>query len=483
VTRARAGTLAPCLALLIALVASPTAGAPAASTPAELSISATPQEITLGGGLSVSGHLAGGEPAAPATPLELQASTFPSGKFRTIARAAASPDGSYAFPAVKLEADAHLRVVVEGSPAIMSPPVGVIVDPTVSTRAVSLGGGRTHLTVRLGHASYGDSQPVSARWFVAARGSDLFRLVAITPTRELERGLTYADTTIDPPSARFSYRVCVNAPWTEVMGRQPAASAPCPQADYRSPGPGPGPSFEGDGEGVPVAAYPSSQSIAAAERFLSTRAGRTSFAVVDSLGHLSGARVHEHFQTASVVKVMMLVAYLQKLSAEHRGLDSSDTALLYPMIHISDNEAASAVFAKVGAAALVRLAREAGMADYAPAVGWWAFTQTSAADQARFFLSLDELIPAQFYAYARSLLSGIEPSQSWGVPAVARPQWRVFFKTGALPSEGLFNEAARLERGGVTFTIAVFTDGDPSMDYGEQTIEGVAAALLAHTPG
>ena len=49
--------------------------------------------------------------------------------------------------------------------------------------------------------------------------------------------------------------------------------------------------------------------------------------------------------------------------------------------------------------------------------------------------------------------------------------------------EGLFNEAARLERGGVTFTIAVFTDGDPSMDYGEQTIEGVAAALLAHTPG
>jgi hypothetical protein len=59
----------------------------------------------------------------------------------------------------------------------------------------------------------------------------------------------------------------------------------------------------------------------------------------------------------------------------------------------------------------------------------------------------------------------------------------VFFKTGALPSEGLFNEAARLERGGVTFTIAVFTDGDPSMDYGEQTIEGVAAALLARTPG
>jgi hypothetical protein len=41
---------------------------------------------------------------------------------------------------------------------------------------------------------------------------------------------------------------------------------------------------------------------------------------------------------------------------------------------------------------------------------------------------------------------------------------------------------ARLERGEETFTVAVFTDGDPSMDYGEQTIEGVAAALLAQTP-
>ena len=157
-------------------------------------------------------------------------------------------------------------------------------------------------------------------------------------------------------------------------------------------------------------------------------------------------------------------------------------SLLYPMIHISDNEAASAVFAKVGAAALARLARLSGMSDYAPAVGWWAYTQTSAADQARFFQALDELIPPQFYAYARSLLSGIEPSQSWGVPPVARPEWRVFFKTGALPSEGLFNEAARLERGAVTFTLAVFTDGEPSMSYGEQTIQGVASALIGQSP-
>ncbi|HEY4996637.1 MAG TPA: serine hydrolase [Solirubrobacteraceae bacterium] len=240
--------------------------------------------------------------------------------------------------------------------------------------------------------------------------------------------------------------------------------------------------YGGEGHGKPRPPYPSAGAIAAAQRYLAGRAGRTSFAVIDSTGRLSGLHLREHFETASVVKVMMLTAFLQMRSAEHRGLSAADNSLLYPMIHISDNNAASAVFSIVGSAAVTRVAHEAGMRDYAPGVGWWAFTQTSAADQARFFLMLDRLIPRQFYGYARGLLAGIEPSQSWGVPPVARPRWQVFFKTGALPSSGLFNEVARLERPGLTLTIAVFTDGEPSMSYGEATIEGVAATLLARAP-
>ena len=237
-----------------------------------------------------------------------------------------------------------------------------------------------------------------------------------------------------------------------------------------------------------TAAYPSKASIVAAVRYLNARAGRTSLAVVDSAGRLNGTGLREHFQSASVVKVMFLTAFLQHLNADHRGISAIDRALLYPMIHISDNEAASAVLARVGAGAVARVAREAGMQDYAPGVGWWAYTQTSAPDQARFFFALDRLIPPRFYGYARWLLSGIEPSQSWGIPPVARSgrggrdPFQIFFKTGALPSEGLFNEVARLERGDVTFTIAVLTTGDPSMSYGEETIQGVAAALLARSP-
>ncbi len=229
-------------------------------------------------------------------------------------------------------------------------------------------------------------------------------------------------------------------------------------------------------------AYPSRGAVADAVRYLDGRAGRTSLAVVDDHGRLSGVRLREHFESASVVKVMFLTAFLQLLHAVDREVSAFDSSLLYPMIHESNNEDASAVLDRVGTAAVARVAREAGMQDYAPGVGWWAYTQTSAADQARLFVAIERLIPRRFWPYARGLLAGIEPEQSWGVPEVARPRWQVFFKTGALPSEGLFVEGARLERAGVTFTVAVFTTGDPSMSYGEETIRGVAARLLANAP-
>src|SRR5437879_6262402 len=132
--------------------------------------------------------------------------------------------------------------------------------------------------------------------------------------------------------------------------------------------------FQGEGRGMPVAPYPSAGALAAAVRFLDSRVGSAALAVVDSQGHLAGMHLHEHFRTASVVKAMMLVAYLQMLGAQHRQLNARDRALLYPMIHVSDNNAASAVLAIVGGGALAHVARQAGMADYAPGIGWWAFT-------------------------------------------------------------------------------------------------------------
>ena len=156
----------------------------------------------------------------------------------------------------------------------------------------------------------------------------------------------------------------------------------------------------------------------------------------------------------------------QMLARQHRSLDSASRALLYPMIHSSDNEAASAVLAIVGEAALNRVARDAHMVDYESGGAFWGFTEVSAADLARFFLRQQRSSHAN--SRVRTLvLSSIEPSESWGIPAVARPEFQVFFKGGWLPEfEDLVNQAARLERPGIVFGLAVLTIDNPSMVYG-----------------
>lgn len=228
---------------------------------------------------------------------------------------------------------------------------------------------------------------------------------------------------------------------------------------------------------IPAAVVvPSDDALAGAREWLGTRAGRTAFACIDSSGVLHGVRPHDHFHSASLVKAMLLTAYLEGVEDEERPLSEAEEALLDPMIRVSDNDAASAIFALVGEGGLQQLALRAGMTDFAPSPVW-GYTEISAADQARFFARLDELLPRPSARFARGLLAGVTPTQRWGIPAAAEPLgWRVFFKGGWL--EGIVNQAARLERGGQTLSIAVLSDENPSMGYGIETIAGVTARLL-----
>jgi hypothetical protein len=252
-----------------------------------------------------------------------------------------------------------------------------------------------------------------------------------------------------------------NAAWALTREAVPATSAPKPPPT------------------ITQAPYPSHTRIRAAQRYIAKRSGRKAFAVIDDERHLAGFEIHSRFHSASVVKSMLLVAYLRKLGREHRGLDEEDKGLLYPMIHSSDNDAASEVLERVGERALNGVARASHMRDYVPGGATWGFTEVSAADLARFFFDQDRLIPKRFDGYARWLLSTIEASESWGIPAVARPEFQVFFKGGWLPEvEGLVNQAGRLERPGIKFSLAVLSTHDPSMAYGEGTIEGVTRRLL-----
>ncbi len=95
--------------------------------------------------------------------------------------------------------------------------------------------------------------------------------------------------------------------------------------------------------------------------------------MVDSEGRLAGVNVHETFITASVVKAMLLVAYLRRLDAQgQRRIDSYSNSFLYPMIHVSDNNAATQCWSIVGDAGLYAVAAAAHMTDFSVSGLWGA---------------------------------------------------------------------------------------------------------------
>ncbi len=146
------------------------------------------------------------------------------------------------------------------------------------------------------------------------------------------------------------------------------------------------------------------------------------------------------------------------------------------MITASDNKAADKVYDGVGDLGLQAVARAARMRHFL-GVGALYETRTTAADQARFFLRIDRLVPARHRAYLRELLAGVIAPQRWGiVPVAATRHFTVFFKSGW--REGIEHQVALLERAGRRVALAVLTSGE-SAAVGRATQAGIAARVLA----
>jgi hypothetical protein len=225
--------------------------------------------------------------------------------------------------------------------------------------------------------------------------------------------------------------------------------------------------------------YPWHQRVRDATRFLGSRSGSASFAVIDERARIHGYRRGVQYSSASLVKAMLLVAYLERRDVRHRRLRGAERRLLGPMIRVSDNDAASAIYERVGPGGLLRVARRAGMRRFTPNPVWGG-CQVTARDQARLFSHIRALIPNRHRGYAMGLLRRIVSYERWGIPR-ARPRgWRVFFKGGWFKDDDGWrvHQAARLERGDRHLSIAILTRGSPSLGYGAATIAGVTARLL-----
>jgi hypothetical protein len=437
-----------------------------------------PGRLTYGDATTVAGSVAG-EPSGDAgLTVQVLADPYPYGSFRKVATTTTDAGGAYSF-ATAPRRNTRYRARVAGPVPARSEIVGAIVDERLHSRVRALVHGRVRILLRTSHSPDLRWGRRKVLWYLGRGKRRDLRRVKVTRSSSLEPGSTRLRAILEVPHAgHFRWAACLDVASHRALG--PPGSHPRCR----------GRRFEGgihaayQGTSRAPFGYPARGSITAAKRYLAARAGIASFAVIGSENRMYGSEIHRRFVSASVVKAMLLVAYLDMRAADHRPLTATDRSVLTPMIHVSDNNAATAAWSRVGDHRLRILARRAGMTDFS-IVGFWANAMISAADQARFFFEMPRLIAPRFRGYADHLLSHIVGYESWGIPAVARPRgWRVDFKGGWRPTARgqLVHQIARLRRGQTKLAVAVMTDGDPSMTYGIGTVEGVARRLLRGRP-
>jgi hypothetical protein len=451
------------------LVVAATAGARAPT----LTGHASRGRVEFGGSTRIFGSLADDPGGDDGVLLELRADPYPFGSSTHLALTRTAADGSYSFH-IFPHRNTRYRVKLAGPASARSPVVPIVVNDLVKARVRRLPLGRVKIAVRSHHPRDLDWGGRRAIWYIG-KGHHRPHRVKAKKTRNVRPGLTKLSAVLRIPTpGKFHYGACFNAASRRALGA-PGTHPRCGRRRFRG---GRHARYQGRGR-VPFG-DPGKRRIARAKRVLASRAGYTSFAVMGSEGRMYGTNVHRRFVSASVVKAMLLVAYLKLVHDEHRALSSQDRSILGPMIQVSSNDAATQAWSRVGDPRLRALARHAGMTDFS-IHGFWTYAMISAADQARFFFEMDRLIPHRFRSYADYLLSHIAGYESWGIPAVARSHgWEVFFKGGwrGTGRGQLVHQVARLEKGGERIAIAVMTDGDPSMSYGIQTIEAVTRKLV-----
>ncbi len=452
-------------AVLVALALA----APSVASAQQPVITLTPSAALVQSGTKIT--LSGQASDAPAgSEVVLAQAPYPFASFSQLATATPDQSGDFSF-SVSPELDTRYRVTIAGSSALASTEVDVTDRIVVHVKTLPLG--RASVSVLVYHPR---GLPWGGRrvwWSFAQRYRGRFKSAPHTTTRYLSPTLIWLHTVIALPAGRFRWRACFYARDDHALV-DPERPPGCRGRGYY-------------GHGHLPFGYPSAGAILRAESYLNSRGGHTAFAVVTTEGREYGIRMHDQFITGSVVKAMLLVAYLRRLDAMgQHSIDTTSNSILYPMINVSDNNAATECWSIVGNSGLYAVARAAGMTDFSVDTNatWgsqWGAALLSAADQAKFFFEMDSLIPKEFVGYARYLLSTIAAYESWGIPAVAQPYgYQVFFKGGWRPSPDVYlvHQVARLERHRRTFAIAVMTDGDPDMGYGIDTIQGVTAALL-----
>jgi beta-lactamase class A len=211
------------------------------------------------------------------------------------------------------------------------------------------------------------------------------------------------------------------------------------------------------------------------------RTGNHAVTVADTVTGVSCATNEDrHFDSASIVKAIILAALLRWHQETGTPLSPEEQQEATLMITQSDNDAATDLWDEVGMSRLQHFLDLAKMDQTRLGQdGYWGLTQVTAHDELRLLELLTQsnsVLTAASRSYQLGLMSQVISSQRWGTPAGAPSDVTVHVKNGWLP-DGTgwhINSIGAFTGKDKNYLIAVLTDEDPSEQYGIDTVEAVA---------
>ena len=208
-----------------------------------------------------------------------------------------------------------------------------------------------------------------------------------------------------------------------------------------------------------------------------------SVAVLDKkTGKRYSFRGTEKYETASVVKVQVLACLLLTAQDKKRDLTSTELALAKRMIRLSDNDATTSLFAKLGKAPAINKCNKRLGLTQTTVNSAWGLTRTTVDDQVRLLSELVDTkgpLDSDSRELAHTLMSTVDASQDWGVPAAAKTGEDFTVKNGWLPrstedNRWIINTVGRVTGGDTNVSIAVLSHDNSSMSGGIGVVEKAA---------
>jgi beta-lactamase family protein len=236
---------------------------------------------------------------------------------------------------------------------------------------------------------------------------------------------------------------------------------------------------------------------------------------------------HDKHTLASVAKVYILAAFMDRVGRERREFTEEESTLMAEMVEVSDNSAATELYRRVGGrnGLLTYLAEHRMSSIEVPRDGSWGDIRASGTEVAQFLLNLykGELLSPEHTKLALGYLSDIIADHSWGVGTAGdsgperdrempnlgrgngapgqrpgdrdqpgttpRPQRqtvpdsdrrdRVYFKNGWYPGDDgwIVNSVGIIDGVPSDYVVVLLTDSQPSFEDGQRYVDDAMRVL------